>query len=94
MSLYDWKGKKVRNCDGRKGVIQRVSINFTEVDLIIQVADGSSAKVTLNHTFRDSGEQGWFWLCEDFSGGPHWLVLGDHNPDQTSIPFSDKDLLT
>lgn len=76
---YGWKGKKVQHADGREGVIDKEDAWFAGVDLLIAVADGSRACVKLNATSQDSGETGWSWWCDNFSGGARWLPLGDHN---------------
>jgi hypothetical protein len=77
-----WKSKQVRNLDGREGVIVNSDKGvFAEITLTILATDGSKAKIVLENYEGgpDSGETGWQWLCEDFAGGPTWIVLGDHN---------------
>lgn len=79
MKGYGWKGRQARNVDGRVGHIQRERPDFMGVELVIAVADGSTAKVQLNATHEDAGEKGWAWLCEEFSGGAAWIPLGGHS---------------
>ena len=79
--MSSWKGIKVRNDDGRTGSITSDFTGFGFRALTIHVAPGTTeANVQLNATGMDSGETGWEWLCENFSGGARWLPLGDHNP--------------
>lgn len=79
MSKLGWQGKQVRHRDGRTGVIRAEYVGFGYVLLNIDATNGSEAVVLLNAHSGDGGATGWAWLCENFSGGPHWLPLGDHN---------------
>lgn len=79
MSGLGWKGKTARNKDGRTGVIRDEWAGFAHVGLSLRVDAGKDAFVELNIRGADSGETGWQWLCENFSGGPAWLPLGDHS---------------
>lgn len=79
MSGYGWKGREVRNVDGRRGTIRRERPDFMGVELVIEVEGGGAAKVQLNATHQDTGEKGWAWLHEEFSGGPAWIPLGGHS---------------
>lgn len=83
MSLDDlgWRGKKVRNKDGREGVIRGEDAVLSYCTLTIRVSDGSLDTVELNGSGKDSGSLGWEWFCENFDGGARWLKLGDHNPE-------------
>jgi len=74
---YGWQGKHVRNVDGRTGTIAREDDFGPWLDLHIQCADSSKAKVQLNGQGRDGGEAGWQWWCPGFSLGPAWLPLGE-----------------
>lgn len=74
-----WKGKKMRNADGRTGTIVTDFEGYMHRGLFIKCEDGSKAHVQLNVDGPDTGETGWEWYCEDLSGGPAWLQLGDHN---------------
>jgi hypothetical protein len=76
-----WQGKKVRNKDGREGVIRSEDMVLSYCTLTIRVSDGSLDTVELNGRGKDSGSLGWEYYCEDFDGGPRWLTLGDHNED-------------
>lgn len=77
---YGWRGKKVRNKDGREGVIRSEFAVLWYLTLTIKVSDGTEDKVELNADGKDGGSLGWEWWCENFSGGACWLPLGDHNP--------------
>lgn len=79
MSSLGWRGKQVRHLDGRLGVISKEFIGHGHVSLHIEANNGSEAVVILDARSSDSGANGWAWLCENFSAGPHWLPLGDHN---------------
>lgn len=81
MSELGWVGKKMRHRDGRTGEIRKENVGFSFAALFIDVDGGGEAMVQLNTTGPDSGEVGWEWFCENFSGGACWLTLGDHNPD-------------
>lgn len=77
-----WKLKKVRNVDGRTGVISVDAPGCAHRGLHIKCEDGSSGYVQLNADGQDSGDRGWEWFCEGFDralGGPCWIALGDHN---------------
>jgi hypothetical protein len=77
-----WLRKRVRNLDGREGIITHEEKGFfAEITLKLTVSDGTEAKIILENYDggADKGEAGWQWLCEDFAGGPSWLILGDHN---------------
>ena len=76
---HGWRGKTVRHLDGRTGTIRRESTGFLCIALTIEVAGGGEARVQLNANGTDTGDTGWAWLCPEFSGGPAWLPLGDHN---------------
>jgi len=86
MSRYGWKGKRVVNADGREGLIFGEHEGFCHVALVIHVEGGNDAHIQLNSDGKDSGEMGWRWLCENFSDGPSWLSLGDHNVDRKPVP--------
>lgn len=73
-----WRGKKVRNEDGRTGVIYKEFVGFGFAGLDIRVDDGVEGYVQLNTLGKDSGDTGWSWWCEEFSGGARWIPLGDH----------------
>ena len=74
---YGWLGKRVRNIDGRTGVIA-IEDGFGHLlDLHIDCVDGTKAKVSLKKHGRDSGESGWQWWCPEFAERPAWLPLGD-----------------
>lgn len=83
---YGWKGKQVRHLDGRLGEITKEDPWFAGCDLHITVEGGGTAIVKLNATQKDGGELGWSWWCPEFSSGPCWLPLGDHNPQQAPAP--------
>lgn len=76
---YGWRGKTVRHLDGRTGTIDMERTGFLHIALTIAVDAGEPAHVQLNANGQDSGDTGWAWLCPEFSGGPAWLPLGDHN---------------
>jgi len=74
---YGWHGKKVRNVDGRTGVIA-VEDGFGPcLDLHIECNDGTKAKVKLNARRGDSGDAGWQWWCPEFADRGAWLPLGE-----------------
>jgi hypothetical protein len=76
-----WRGTRVRHAEtGRAGVIRREVPDFMGLDLRIEVDGGGEALVRLNTRGSDGGAGGWSWYCDNFSGGPAWLPLGDHNP--------------
>lgn len=77
--MSSWKGIKVRNADGREGCIATDYQGFGHRVLTLAIPGKPDAQVQLNSWGNDSGETGWTWLCEDFQGGPKWLLLGDHN---------------
>ena len=79
MDETGWKGTRVRNVDGRTGVVRDTYSGFLHVGLHLSVNDGERAYVQLNSDGPDSGETGWQWFCETFDGGPAWLPLGDHS---------------
>lgn len=74
-----WEGTKVQNKDGRNGVITSDYEGFLHRSLCIELEGGGEAFVQLNSNGPDTGEVGWSWWCENFSGGARWLPLGDHN---------------
>jgi hypothetical protein len=74
-----WKGAKVRNAQGRTGVVFDAYAGFLHVGLHLAIDGGGRAYVQLNSDGRDSGESGWQWFCENFDGGAAWLPLGDHS---------------
>jgi len=76
---HGWRGRTVRHLDGRTGTIRSVYVGFLHLALTIAVDGGEEAHVQLNANSQDSGEAGWAWHWPDFSGGPAWLPLGDHN---------------
>ena len=76
---HGWRGMTVRHLDGRTGTIRREYAGFLHLALTIAVDGGGEAHVQLNTNGKDSGEPGWAWHCPEFSGGPAWLPLGDHN---------------
>lgn len=73
-----WQGIKVRHADGRTGVIRSDYAGFLHRTLSIKVDGGGDDSVQLNSNGPDTGTPGWEWYCENFCGGPRWLVLGDH----------------
>lgn len=79
MSDIGWKGKLVRHADGRTGHISGEYVGFCHIDLTIVTDEGDDGHVQLNINGPDSGETGWEWWCEDFTGGARYLPLGDHN---------------
>lgn len=81
--MSGWKGTRVRNGDGRAGVITGDWPGFLHRLLAITVDGGGEAHVQLNSNGRDSGEAGWEWYCETFDGGARWLPLGDHWRSET-----------
>jgi hypothetical protein len=74
---YGWKGKTVRNADGRTGVISQEDGFGPWLDLHIKCDDNTKAEVKLNARGRDSGDSGWQWWCPEFSDKPAWLPLGE-----------------
>lgn len=77
-----WKNIKVRNADGRTGVIAVDAPGFAHRGLHIKCADGTTGYVQLNADGQDSGDKEWEWFCEGYDpalGGPRWIALGDHN---------------
>lgn len=76
-----WRGKKVRNQDGREGIIRGEDDTCGYCTLTIKISDGSLDEVTLNSEGKDFGSLGWEWYCENFDGGARWLKLGDHNSE-------------
>ncbi len=81
---YGWKGRFMRNVDGRTGVVSREYGDFMGVQLFIHVdgqpdEPGARDMLSLNGRDSDSGATGWYWYCEDCADGPSWLLLGDHN---------------
>lgn len=74
-----WKGKLVRNKDGRKGRITGEFIGFGFCTLTITCEDGSTATVQRNSRGPDSGSLGWEWLSESPRDSELWITLGDHN---------------
>lgn len=76
---YGWKGKQVRNKDGRTGRIRAEDGFGPILTLDIKVDGGGSAEVVLRSGSLDGGETGWEWFCDNFDGGARWLSLGDHN---------------
>lgn len=72
-----WTGQQVKHADGRTGRIAAEYIGFLHAVLTIVVDGGGESRVQLNTNGRDTGEPGWQWFCENFSGGPRWLQLGD-----------------
>lgn len=79
MTEFGWKGNRVRDIDGRTGVICDEWAGFMHLAIQIRCADGATDIVQLNSNGADSGATGWQWLCLNFNGGPHWLPLGDHS---------------
>ena len=71
--MSTWKGIKVKHQDGREGVIASDYAGFMHRALQINVVGGEDAYVQLNTDGPDSGEAGWSWWCENFSGGARWL---------------------
>jgi len=80
---YGWLGKKVRNIDGRQGVIGMEDGFGPCLDLYIDCEDGTKAKVRLNEHRRDDGESGWQWWCPEFGEKGAWLPLGDQGAPLT-----------
>ena len=76
--MSTWKGITVKHQDGREGVIASDYAGFMHRALQINVVGAEDAYVQLNSDGPDSGEAGWSWWCENFSGGARWLALGDH----------------
>lgn len=85
--MGSWVGIKMRNHDGRTGVIRSEFEGFAHRHLTIAVDDGAESTVELSALGNDSGETGWYWLCENFSCGPAWLLLGDHNKTEERILY-------
>lgn len=75
---YGWRGKQVRNSDGRTGVISSEDGFGAILDLHIKTSDGANVKVTLNARGSDTGEPRWQWWCPEFSPEAAWLPLGEH----------------
>jgi len=73
-----WQGIKARHKDGRTASVKSDYEGFLHRVLSIQVNGGRDDSVQLNANGPDTGSPGWEWHCEDFSGGPKWLPLGDH----------------
>lgn len=78
-TILGWRGKQVRHLDGRTGRISGEFVGFMYASLTIDASDGTEEVVQLNTRRSDSGAKGWAWLCENFSEGPAWLPLGNHN---------------
>lgn len=76
--MSSWTGVKVRHADGRSGFIESDWEGFLHRGLKIAIEGGGEAFVQLNSNGPDTGESGWSWWCENFSGGARWLALGDH----------------
>ena len=74
--MNTWKGIKVKNVDGRTGVIAADYSGFLHRVLTIRVDGGGEGRVQLNSDGPDTGEAGWSWWCE-FDGGARWLTLSD-----------------
>lgn len=89
-SEYGWRGIAVRNADGRTGAITSEDGFGPWLELRITCTDGAMSTVHLNARGKDSGESGWQWLCEDFSGGPAWLRLGDLGAPHSIPPTQHK----
>ena len=73
-----WIGKKVRNADGREGVISSEISGFCFRHLTLTMPNGTTDHVQLNVDGEDRGGIGWEWHCENFDGGPKWLILGNN----------------
>jgi len=76
--MSTWVGVKVGHTDGRHGVIADDYEGFLHRVLRIDVEGGGDAYVQLNSNGPDTGESGWAWWCENFSGGARWLPLGEN----------------
>lgn len=74
-----WTGTKVRNADGREGVISHELSGFLFRSLTLSMPDGTEDQVQLSADGKDSGAADWEWYCENFDGGPRWLALGNQN---------------
>ena len=77
--LIGWKGKLVKNTDGRTGTIVSEVGGFCYAILTIQVDRGSTETIRLNTHKPDSGATGWLWRCQHLGGGPVFVPLGDHS---------------
>lgn len=74
-----WKGKAVRTADGRSGQISEEFVGMGFVTLTLSPDQGADEVVTLLPDGSASGSSGWHWYCENFSGGPRWLPLGNQH---------------
>lgn len=74
---YEWKGKIVRNANGKTGVIVAEDIAYPFHDLYIDCSDGTKSHVILCAKSIDKGDVGWQWWCPEFDLGPAWLPLGN-----------------
>lgn len=81
-----WERKKVRNRDGRTGVIEEADGFAHWLDLHIRCDDGTKAVVKMNARGQDGGDPGWQWWCESFGSAGAWLPLGD-----LGAPMADLD---
>jgi hypothetical protein len=84
-----WKSMKVRNADGRAGVIASDTYHGLPCcGLHIKCGDGSTGYVQLNAEGKDSGDKGWEWLCKNHDqaiGAACWIALGNHNHAETKV---------
>ena len=90
--MYGWQGLKVQHVDGRSGAIASDFEGFLHRAVTIKVNGGPDAYVQLNSNGPDTGEAGWSWWCENFSGGARWLPLGAPHPTQLTNSPHDADL--
>lgn len=90
--MSQWHGIKVRHIDGRIGTIASEYEGFLHRSLRIAIEGGGESFIQLNSNRPDSGEAGWSWWCEHFSGGARWLPLGPAHPSQLTLCPSDADL--
>lgn len=72
---YGWVGMRVKNADGREGIIVE-EVKCGPLLSLWALVDGEKMMIwRLNAHGPDSGEPGWSWYCENFSGGPRWLCF-------------------
>ncbi|BAW26666.1 Uncharacterized protein KF715C_pA1610 (plasmid) [Pseudomonas putida] len=74
-----WLGKQVRSADGRLGRITNEFVGLGFVTLTLTPEKGADEVVTLLPDGSASGSSGWQWLCDNFTGGPRWLALGNQH---------------
>ena len=87
-----WRGIRVRNIDGRTGVIVSDHPEHLRRTLTIECVDGGESVVQLNSQAPDSGELGWRWFCLTFGAYGGWLCLGHHNDVSMHAPVAIKEM--